>query len=230
MKKHILAAGAAVLAIGIAGIASAATAPCPGNFTQHPVSAKQIKSALTQAFVSCNNPGGNTSNAETEGGTESCYPAETFFAAEGSQNFGWEWGPKGKGDITFKAGKNKIHTTPVDLNPDPTAVDLYITVKMSDIRDNNGLADNTSGRVASLARATFVDRETTDAPMTVFDFPTSFPLPVFAGKVNHKISATVILNNLSQPALPRCTNIELISIRIQDPNKTNFASMGTFLP
>lgn len=237
MKKHILAAGAAVLALSAASIASAASVPCAATF-QHPASAKQIKASLTQAFVSCNNPGGNVPNATTQTGTvPTCYPAETYHENGGSQNTGWTWGPKGKGDISFKAGKNKLVADPGDpedpypQNTDPNAVDLYIQIKMADIRDNTGLATEPNvGSVQTVARATFVDRAELSAPMTVIDFPTGFSIPVVNGKVSKKTSATVILDGLSQPALPACTVIEVVSVLVKDPNGNTFANIGTYLP
>ncbi len=233
MKKHILAAGAAVLALSAASVANAATQACGATF-QHPASAKQIKSALTQAFVSCNNPGGNVPNATTQTGTvPTCYPAETYHENAGSPNTGWTWGPKGKGDISFKAGRNKLCGGVVypmnDCGLDES--DLYIQVKISDIRDNSGIATEPNvGSVATVARATFVDRAEQSAPMTVIDFPTGFGIPVVNGKVSKKTSATEILAVLNQPALPQCTVIEVVSVLVKDPNGNTFASMGTYLP
>jgi hypothetical protein len=185
-----------------------------------------------QAFVSCNNPGGNTDNATTETGTvPTCYPAETFHENAGSPSLGWTWGPKGKGDITFKAGKNKLMGPPdYPQNTDANAVDLNIQIKIKDIMDDTGLADLTTGTVSSVARATLIDRAETSAPMTVIDFPTGFGIPVAGGKVNKKTSATVILDGLNQPALPACTTIELISVLVKDPNGNTFANLGTYLP
>ncbi len=236
MKKLIYAAGAAVLALGSVSIASAASVPCAVNY-QHPSQAKQIKASLTQAFVSCNNAGGHTPNATTETGTvPTCYPAETFHEAEGSPAGGWTWGPKSKGTISFKAGKNKLKANPSDpndpysQNTDPNAVDLYIQVKISDIRDNTGLANGFPGAVQTVARATFVDRAEQSAPMTVIDFPTGFPVTPSNGKISVKSSASAILDGLNQPALPACTNIEVVSVLIKDPNGNTFANLGTFLP
>ena len=236
MKKHLIVAGAAALALGAASTASAAAFPCAATY-QHPVQAKQIKAALTQAFVSCNNPGGNTPNATTETGTvPTCYPAETYHENAGSPALGWTWGPKGKGDITFKAGKNKLVADPGDpndpypQNTDLNAVDLFISVKIGDIRDNTGIASGTNGAVQTVARATLIDRAETSAPMTVIDFPTGFGISVTNGKVSKKTSATVILDGLSQPALPACTNIEVVSVLVKDPNGNSFANIGTYLP
>lgn len=229
MKKHILAAGAAMLT---ASIASTAAAQCPVTY-QHPAQAKQIKAALVQAFVSCNNPGGNTPNATTETGTvPTCFPAETYHEDAGSQNFGWTWGPKGKGDITFKASKNKLFGPQGYPQNDPyvaNSADLAISVKIADIRDHTGVATGTNGSVATVARATLIDRANNEL-MTVIDFPTGFGIPVTNGKVNKKTSATVILDGLSQPALPKCTQIEVVSVLVKDPNNNSFANIGTYLP
>jgi hypothetical protein len=226
MKKLILTAGAAVAALSFAGIASAAT-PCPVTY-QHPAKGAKLTSNLVQAFVSCGNPGGNTPNATTETGTvPTCYPAQTFNEKAGSPNAGWLWGPKSSGSIAFKAGKNKV----VDpLNTDPDAIDLYITLKMADIRNGGGSAEGQPGSVATVARATLIDRANNDL-MTVIDFPTGFGFTVGAGgKVQKKTSATEILNALLQPALPRCTQIEVVSVLVKDTPGNFFANLGTYLP
>src|SRR5690242_17866826 len=65
MKKHILVAEAVLLALSFtAGMASAQVPFCQ---YEHPTSAKSTKLTVVQAFVSCNNPGGNTPNSTTEG-------------------------------------------------------------------------------------------------------------------------------------------------------------------
>lgn len=228
MKKLILTAGAAVAALSFAGIASAAT-PCPVTY-QHPAKAAKLTSNLVQAFVSCGNPGGNTPNATTETGTvPTCFPAETYNEQAGSPASGWLWGPKSQGSIAFKAGKNKVVNP--SLNTDPNAVDLYIQIKISDVRNAGGPADGSSGNVATVARATLIDRANPPGElMTVIDFPTGFQVTVQpGGKIQKKTSATEILNALLQPALPRCTTIEVVSVLVKDPNGNAFANLGTFL-
>lgn len=226
MKKHILTAGAAALALGFgASLASAAT-PCVVAY-QHPAKAAKLTSNLVQAFVSCGNPGGNTPNATTETGTvPTCFPATTFNEQGGSPTSGWLWGPKSQGSIAFKAGKNKVVHP---LNTDPNAVDLSISIKLSDIRDFNGPITS-SGSVATVARATLIDRLNNEL-MTVIDFPTGFGVTATTpGKIQKKYSATAILNGLSQPALPACTTIEVVSVLVKDVNGNAFANLGTFLP
>lgn len=229
MKKHMIAAGAAVLALGSVSIASAASFPCAATY-QHPAKAASLKSSLVQAFVSCNNPGGNVPNATTETGTvPTCYPAETYHDNAGSPPFGWTWGPKSQGSISFKAGVNKLLPPDYPLNTQP-GVDLYIQIKISDIRDNTGVATGTNGSVQTVARATLIDRNEPSAPMTIIDFPTAFGITVTGGKVSKKTSATQILNDLNQPSLPHCTTIEVVSVLVKDPNNNSFANLGTYLP
>ncbi len=230
MKKHIVAAAAAALALGSVSLASAASVPCPVTYA-HPSKAKQTKASFVQAFISCNNPGGNTANATTEtGSTPTCFPAETGAQKTNSEGSGaWLWGPKSQGSITFKSGKNKItEPQPPNVN-DPTAVDLSIQVKFSDIHDNTGLADNVNGRVQALSRATLIDRKHNQL-MTVVDFPTGFSIHASGGKISKKTSATVILNGLNQPALPACTTVEMLAVLVKDPVNNVFANLGNYLP
>lgn len=158
-----------------------------------------------------------------------CFPAESFHQHAGSPALGWVWGAKSQGSLQFKAGKNKVVNP---LNTDPTAADLYITVKISDIHEVTSgglLADGTNGNAQALSRATLIDHAH-DQVETVIDFPTGFSLPVSGGKVQKKTSATVILNHISQPALRACTTVELVSFLIKDPNGNTFANLGTYLP
>jgi hypothetical protein len=229
MKKHILGAVAGVLALGFGvSIANAAAVPCVVAY-EHPVKAAQFKANLVQAFVSCgSDPGQNTPNASTEGGTTpTCYPAETLNEKAGSPTSGWHWGPKAAASISFKSGKNKVTG---GINTDPNAVDLYIAIKANDIRNGAGnLVSGPQGKVSALSRATLIDRAE-DKLMTVIDFPTQFKVTTDKGKISRKITATTILNLLNNPALPACTTIELIQVILKDANSNAFGVLGNFLP
>jgi hypothetical protein len=218
MKKHLLVAGAAVLALGFA--VSTASAQCP--VYQHPSVAKGLSSSLIQAFVSCNNPGGNTPNT-TVGSVPACAPIETFNEATGSPAGGWLWGLKSKGDVTVKAAKNKISSP---LNS-PLAADLAVTLKVSGIEDENGIADGTNGTLSTVARATLNDA--TVGLATVIDFPAGFPVVVTGGKIKLKTSANVLLNGLGLPGLASCSEVEVVSIQLLDPNNNPFGVMGAYL-
>jgi hypothetical protein len=226
MKKHILVAGAAVLALGFSvSVASAYTCTSPTNIPPgaypHPYTAKKVVASLTQAFVSCGAP-----NATTETGTvPTCDPAESYHQAAGSPTGGWLWGPRSRGAITFRASKNKIVNL---LNPPGDSVDLLISVKINGIEDENGASDGGNGSVATVARATIIDR-LADHLMTVIDFPTGFGVTTSHGSIKKRTSATAILNGLSQPALPPCANVEVVSVLVKDPNGNSFANIGTFL-
>jgi len=158
MRRHVLLTLAAALALGFT--ASAARAAC--DF-EHPSKAKQIKSNMVQAFVSCNNPGGNSSGGHTtEGGVPSCAPPETYCQASGNcPGTGWEWGdgtssasPSSSAQVQFKSGPNKVIGP---LNP-PGAQDLAVTLKLKGIVDGGGLVGPSPGTLATVARATFNDR------------------------------------------------------------------------
>jgi hypothetical protein len=238
MKRHIVAAAAAALAIGLTGLADAA-APCQfaaGQEYIHPAKAAKLTAPLVQTFVSCNNPGGRTANSETETGTNSCVPAETIahFDYVGSVPQGtWVWGPKSQGRVSFKAGKNKITTGETATLSDEekaNARDLYIRVNMSDIRDEQGSVINSgAARLYSFIRVTLVDRAESKV-MTIFDFPIAIDLPAVKGSVNVKTSVTEAFDDLGWPALARCATIELVALRIVDPNGSRFAAIGMFLP
>lgn len=222
MKKHIFVTGAAVLALGFT--ASMASAVCD---YEHPKKAGQLKSSMVQAMVSCNNPGGNTPNSTTEGGVPTCAPPETFHQQAGSPSGGWSWDEnKAKGDVSFKAAKNKVPMQPAD------SADLAVQLKMSGILQG-GLTPsgpaNGNGVLATVARATLKDRMNGD--MTVVDFPAGFQVTAVNGKISRKTTANELLvGTLGQPALPSCSSIEVVSVAVVDPNGNNFASMGTFLP
>jgi hypothetical protein len=239
MKRHIIAAAAAAFAIRLTGLANAA-APCEfaaGQEYIHPAKAAKLTGALVQAFVSCNNPGGRIANSETETGTATCYPAETFahFNNAGAVPQGtWTWGPKSQGSVSFKAGKNKLITASTQmLSPEEqaNARDLYISLKMSDIRNEDGvlIGGDPPALFVAYIRTTLIDRAESKV-MTQFDLPIFFGFRATKGSVNVKTSATELLEVYSQPALPRCSQIELIDVTIRDPNGNRFARPGAFLP
>jgi hypothetical protein len=223
MNKHLVVTGVAALALGFsASVASAATV-CAATY-QHPAKAKSVVASLTQAFLSCTAP-----NDTTETGTvPTCSPALTYNEGAGSPAGGWLWGPKSSGVIKFQAAKNKCNAPDCPLNPAGDSTDLKITVQMKDIQDENGPATS-NGSVGTVARATIIDRAA-DVLMTVIDFPTGFGLPVSGGKTKTVTTATAILNGLSQPALPPCSNVEVVAVLVNDPNGNPFANIGTFLP
>jgi putative hemolysin len=219
MKKHLLAGLAVVLVVGIS--ASAAMAQCA---FEHPKKANKFSSTFVQAFVSCNNAGGNASNTTTEGGVMSCKPPETFNQQAGTPVDGWQWDElKGQGQVQFKSAKlAKPPITPADSS------DLKVKAKLKGVVDALGGAASGTGGLATVARATFNDRMNGD--LTVIDFPATFAFTLADGKGQVKTTADALLNGISQPGLPHCTSIEVVSIMVLDKNGNAFANVGTFNP
>ncbi len=232
MKRHLVVAAAA---LGFAFVASGAQAQFvdPACGFEHPKKAKETRSSLVQAYVSCGNAGGNPINDTTESGVPSCSPPETFADQNGAPANAWHWNYlKAQGDVSFKAAKNKIDN-PV-LNPEDDTADVAVQLKLKGLIDAAGDVSGT-GTLNTLSRATLRDRQGTgndtsdDVAMTVIDFSAPFPFDVIDGKAKLKTSANVVLNGIGT-SLPKCTSIEVLDINVVDENGDRFASMGTFLP
>jgi hypothetical protein len=231
MKKHLLVAAAAV---GFAFVASGAHAQFvdPVCGFEHPNKAKELRSSLVQAYVSCGNPGGNTPNDTTESGVPSCSPPETYTTEAGAPLNGWHFDFRhGHGDASFKAARNHLAGP---SNPPGDTADVAVTLRLAGIIDAAGPASG-SGTLSTLSRATLRDRNGTpgnngdDVPMTVIDFPAPFPFTLANGQAKLRTSANVVLNGIGT-SLPFCTSIEVVDLSISDENGNRFASMGTFLP
>ena len=236
MKRHLVVAAAA---LGFAFVASGAHAATgfedPVCGFEHPKKAKETRSSLVQAFVSCGNVGGNPPNDTTESNTQSCSPPETFAERNGNNPQAWHWDfEKGQGDVSFKAAKNKLES-PANLNPEGDTADVAVSLKLQGIIDVTGPASGT-GAIATLSRATLRDRQGTggnngdDQAMTVIDFPVSFPFDLIEGKAKLKTTANALLNPAGIGSLPHCTSIEVVDITVFDEVDNVFAHMGTFLP
>jgi hypothetical protein len=244
--KRYLAVTAAALAVGFSANYAAAqhTHSSPCGF-EHPKQAKQLKSSMVQAHVSCGNPGGNVPNSMTETGVPTCAPPETFREQNGSAPQGWSWNElNSKGDISIKAAKNKRTTSPFFAlsGGSNDSADIDIQVKLSGVVDSVGPATGT-GNLATLSRATLRDRQGTpddgdddngdenadDVPMTVIDFPVQFSVPVSEGKATVKTTANASVETLTARALPKCTSVEVVDISITDENGDTFARLGTLL-
>lgn len=224
--RRLLATTVFVLAVTPLALAAST---CPVDYA-HPATAKSIRMSLVQSFLPCGYGfDSNAPNATTETGTvPSCFPAETWHEQAGSPSEGWTWGPKGRGTVELRSGRNQLVGPEYEQNVDPEAVDMLISVQLSDIRDTNGRAEGTGGAVVVL-RITIVDRAA-DQLMTIIDFPFARPLPISDGKARIQTSLSAALDVLHLPALPRCASVEVLAVQIKDPNGTTFATTGVYLP
>ena len=233
MKTQLAAMLATALALGLAApLAYAQTSVDDCGF-EHPKFAKETRSSLVQAFVSCGNPGGNTPNDTTEGGVPSCAPPQTYREHSGSAPNGWMWDEaRSFGTVQFRSIVNKVVSP---LNPPNNSGDLSVKLKLRGVVDAAGPASG-PGTLSTLARATLRDRQNTpnttsdDVPMTVVDFPAPFGFNLENGSASLKSSANALLNGIGQPGLPQCASVSLVDVSVVDENGNRFAEMGTLLP
>src|SRR5882672_254220 len=163
-----LVGGLAAAAL-VVGFSASAHAQCA---FQHPKKAAKFQGNFVQAFVSCGNVGGNSSNTLAGGGkAPACKPPETYNEQGGSPPNGWVWGKKSSMAVAFKSKKSNVFTTTTPADPD--ASDLAISLKGSDIEyapgDGTFIVDGTNGTLSTVSRTTFNDRTVGD--VTVVDFP-----------------------------------------------------------
>ena len=234
MRKHLFVTLAAVMALGLtAGTASAACS------IKHPYVASYFKVSVVQAFVSCGNLGGNSPNVTTEGGIPACTPPVTFDEQAGSPVDGWRFHTAvGKGTLnmtprTYPACVKQGTTLSAacadnPLNPVGDTDDLRVNLDLRHIiaDDSPGGASGT-GALMIYLRATLMDRAS--GPMTLVDFPASFPFTLLLGSVSLRTSVDALLNMIGQPGLPHCSSLEVMWISVLDENGNAFGNMGAFL-
>lgn len=197
--------------------------PHPTVTFQHPKVAKKVDLPLVQAFVACNNPGGNVPNATTETGTvPSCYPAETHDENDGSPPGGWHWGPYGKGMVSFGVRCKD-------------AGDVGIKLTMSNIVDGAGALVSGNGTFAIAARLTIMHPG--GVPMTTIDVPLSFQFTVVNGVTKFLTSLNAMLTDQALSPLPNGFSFTLAPspaldglFEVRDSNANAFARPGIYLP
>ena len=216
---------AVLLAMGVAVAPSAVSAQCA---FEHPRKASKVHVSLVSAFTGCGGLYyGNSPNTTTEGNVPACKPPETYDQQAGSPSNGWRWNElEGMGQVQLKASSK---FPPSALNPPSNSADILIRLKMSGVDTQSfGPPASGNGNLALIMRMTFDDRASGDG--TVVDFPLNAPFAMTDGKANVKTSVDSVLNSDPQPGLPRCSNVEVLSIAIIDPNGNTFANEGLYLP
>ena len=187
-----------------------------------------LSTSIVRAFVSCNNPGGDTPNVtNTTGTVPACAPVENFNEQAGSPSNGWEFRPGSSyGRVTIKrtSGGQNINGLPT------TATDAAVTIKLYHIHQTSGGFASGDGTLQLLLRATMDDY--TEGDMTVIDFP--FGLPIHLSG-NGSFSSTTkigdyLRDQLHLPRFPDCTSLEIVSIAVHDANGNAFATMGVKFP
>jgi hypothetical protein len=184
-----------------------------------------VSASLVRAFVSCNNPGGNTPNvAVLGGGVPGCTPVENYHQQAGSPAGGWAFAPGtsyGRVQIKRTSGGPNVGGYPT------TARDAAVIIKMYHIDRADGGPGFASGHgvVQVIFRATFNDYDSGDT--TSIDFPLGVGFTLSGGSVSiTKKVGDLLVQGLGIPRFPDCTTLEVVSIAVKDPNGNIFAVPG----
>jgi hypothetical protein len=183
--------------------------------------------SLVQAFVSCDNPGGNADNTTGLGGLLPAYKLpETKNTLAGSPISGWHFSATANKSWGWVRLERKSGTF---VNP-PGFSDLRIRACLGNIVDGTQTAVNTAftgtGTLQLVIRSTFDDP--TNHDMTAIDFAgtvASINLVRGNGCVDKTLASFMATLPPGQ-RFPDCTSHEIVSVAVADPNGTIFAVPG----
>ena len=212
--KKVLFSLSAIAVLGF--VASTASAQCTFN---EPFKAKGLKSDMVTAMTPCGGSAGQTINTASSTGIPACAPplplSDRLFGA--------------KGKCSIKTSHKAETPCKNQFFADPSCSDVVLKLSCSDIVKSDGTspADTDGWSIAALSRATFSDESGIGTDMTIVDFPLQFPIPQpSGGKIKAKISTNSLLE-ATGGLLPTCTAVEILSVKLKDPNGDDFAQMGT---
>lgn len=213
MKKIVISV-AAVAALGF--YASSASAQCAFD---EPAKAKGMKLSMVKAMSSCPGVTFAAPNTTTMAGVAGCTPPTPLSLYQFEDL---------KGSCSVKT-THKVEAPCSDGSPEDCS-NLQLSVKCGGVLDSDGISpNNQSGwNLNTVARTTFNDNANGD--MTIIDFPAQFALPAASGgKLKGKFTTNQLLFDLFGPgsSLPRCTAIEVVTVKIADPSGGLFATIGT---
>jgi hypothetical protein len=215
MRKLTILAAVAFVGVG----AINASAQC--DFNSSP-KAKGTKTSLIRAVAACPSATFPTFNSSTGGGTPTCSPPYQMSTYQYDV-------AKGSCSLQTKAGAED----PCKFNSVTRAcMNLTISVKCKGIVRSDGVTpisapDDTGWILQTLSRATLDDEDNGD--MTVLNFPVPIAMtePSKGGFSTVDNSDTNhILQDLGLASLPRCTQVEIVSLTLKDPNNASFAVIG----
>jgi len=206
---------AAVALIGASAVGAHAQCAFDG-----PAKAKGMKTSLVRAYAGCPSITFAGPNSQTGGGTPTCAPPYAT-----SQNYVFD---DAKGSCDFKT-KGKVEA-PCEFNSvTRPCFNLSLQAKCKGIThpDTSPIdgGDDAGWSLSTVSRATLDDEDNGD--MTVINFPVNvaFDIPSNGG-ISVKTDTNHILDDLGLPSLVACTQVEVVSLSIQDPDGAPFAVMG----
>jgi len=181
-----------------------------------PAKAKGIKTSLIRSFAACPSITFPAPNSQTGTGVPTCAPPYAHSP--------YQFAPKSSGCSFQTSAKLE---SPCSFNSTGDCMNLALKAKCSGILEpDNVTPTSTPGwKLATVSRATLNDPDNGD--MTVINFPViiSFPPPV-KGKMSFKTDTNHVLNGLGLASLPSCTQVEVVSLTVQDPASNPFAKIG----
>lgn len=198
--------------------------------------AKGLKASMVRVYSACPStelPFGNTA---TEGGVEACTPVSP--AEFDGQPTLYSYGPNGGCTVQFKSrlvqdcqSLEDSDGNPLNLQPGSCHV-TYVKAKCKEILGADGVSgigpDDAGFSLVVVSRASLADEIGGD--MTVVDFPVSFefdePKNGSMSLSSHSAEALLPLVGGAAADLPGCTSIELLSVKILDPEHRPFARLG----
>ncbi len=240
------------LAMSFAVIAAAAihagtaSAQCTFGFdggtpedSRGPAPAKGVRGSMVRNYSSCpgtSNPPSNA-NAQTESGTDACQPVTPPSVGGGGTDYAYA--AKGKCTVQTQAKLLKDCSQAEDSAGNPLGLEArpcHVTFVRSSCKgivraDGKTLitgAQDDGWELATLSRASLNDP--TGHDMTVIDFPVAFTYstPEDGEMEIDSNSAEVLLPlvGANGAALPACTSIEVVDVKIKDPDGNSFAKLG----
>ena len=104
-------------------------------------------------------------------------------------------------------------------------------MRLRRILDGTGGLASGSGTLSTLARTTLEDTVVTSpgmgTDMTIIDFPAPFAFAMTNGNANLNFPGNSLIQ-FGPPPLPGCTSLEIVDIKVLDPNGNPFAVPGVF--
>jgi hypothetical protein len=206
-------------AVALVGFAAAqADAQCAFD---GPAKAKGMKTSLVRSYAGCPSITFPAPQSQTETNVPTCAPpfAHSVFQFNNKS---------GKCDFKTSA---KLEAPCSNLSGD-NCMNMSVQAKCSGIVAADGVTpidglDNFGAgwALTTVTRATLNDPGNGD--MTVIDFPVQIGFPLASkGKIGFKDNTNEILDRLGLSALPECTQLEVISLSVQDPDGQPFAKIG----
>jgi hypothetical protein len=209
MKRLTLSLAAIIVIASVAG----AHAQCAMD---GPAKAKGLKTSLIRSFAGCPSITFPSPNSSTGGGVPTCAPpyAHSTFLFDNKS-----------GGCSFSAGA-KIES-PCSNGQPGDCMNLSFKASCKGVLESDGVTPVAGGgwAMSTVGRATLNDPDNGD--MTVIDFPIQIPFGVAdKGKFGTKTNTNLLLEQLGLPALPACTQVEVVSLAVQDPGGNPFAKLG----